>query len=285
MADALGEVAAGPKPEMKVTASPVVKETPEVKPSEAHKPGEAHATLEKIASGVPVLEATAKPEYSLNKEAAEKILKETNELLLDAKDMRLLVTAVASQAADTPLGNEMKVDALRMIGKMSNSELSPEGVLKLDGIQKQIAELGLPEAKPEQSALLTTIDAHNLAHPDQAIPPEVSDQIRSGKQDVAPTIAQLVQTNTAFGQEVWKQVTGVEGFTKLTPTPEIILDLTGLEKTPENLAKANAMFGKVQEMAQKPGFIENVMPGIMLSMLLIMFVSQIATGEGGGGGH
>jgi len=112
--------------------------------------------------------------------------------------------------------------------------------------------------------------------------------VKNGKRESSQVLAQMLQTNDNLAQMTWKELTGMDGFTKLTPTPETMLNLAGIEPTPENLQKAQEIFGLAAQAtpeAPPPGFIDQAMPVIMYGALGIMFMSQIVTGEQGGGHH
>jgi len=276
-------------PESKPAAAAPPKEQSAEKPATAPGQVSARGQLEAIAKGTPVAEATApKTEEAPlpDREKVNELLDECNKLLLELRDKRLVLTSLASQAANTPLGNEMRIDTLRMISKMSNEDMPPDAVIKLDALQKQITDLKLPDAKPDQSALLPIITAYNTAHPDKAVPPQVVDQIKSGNRDAASTVAQFLQTTPDLAQPVWKELTGVEGFNGLQLTPNNLLELAKLPTTPENLAKAKEMFGTISKMSAKEqtSFKEAFMPTLMLGALGLMFFTQITGQEGGGGG-
>ncbi len=310
------EIAPIPPPKEHPHPQVAAKEKPQAAPPFESKPAHAaHTALEQIARGVPVAEATeiisenaaaaksvsstetsastntevtTRTKESLpNKEAIDHLLTETNALLLELRDMRLVLSALATQAADTPLGNEMRLDALRMVSKMSNADMPPDAVIKLDALQKQITDLKLPEPDPEQSALLPIIATYNEAHPDKAVPAEVIHQIKSGSRDAGSTIAQLLQTNADLAQPVWKELTGVDGFTGLHPTPENILQLAGIETTTENLSKAHEIFGRIQHMSpeEQVAFMDVLMPLFMKGALVLMFFMPLMTGQNEGGGH
>jgi len=266
-----------PKPtpvEIKPTSPP----KQETKPEQVEA---ARSTLEKIANGTSVAEATApKVEKTPlpDREKVDALLSQANELLLDIKDMRLMLTAIASQSADTPLGNEVRMETLRMMGTMSNADMPPDAVIKLDALQKHIKELNLPNAKPENSALLPIIATYNKSHPSDPIPTtDLS----------AKTVAQLLQFNMDIAQPVWKELTGVEGFNGLHLSPTNILELAKLPQTPENLKKANDMFTTVKHMPQEQQATlkETLMPMLMGGALLLMFFTQITGVSEGGGTH
>jgi len=276
-------------PEAKPAATPTM-EHQKGKPVEKTTEVNARGTLEEIAKGTPVAEATATGVEDApmpDREQVSKLLEETNALLLELRDMRLLVSAVATQSADTPLGNETRLDALRMIRDMNLEGLPPDQTTAATVLQEKIRGLKLPDAKPENSALVSTITNYNEAHPNAAIPQEVIDQIKSGSRDTASTVAQFMQSNPELAQDVWKQLTNVDGFSGLNPNPTNILQLAGIATTPENLAKANEMFGTIANMtpAQKESIIAQLSPMLMGGALILMFFTQIATGQSEGGEH
>lgn len=252
--------------------------------------GTSRKTLEDIAAGKPVAEAVApKVEQTPlpDREVVSQLLAEANTLLLELKDLRILMAAVATQGADTPLGNQMRIDTLRMISSMTNENMPPESVVKLAELQKKIGDLKLPPVKPEDSQLLQTISQYNEKHPDKAVPAEILDQLKSGKVEAPQIAAQVLQSNTELAAEVWKGITGQENFTGFDPTPENILALTQLDPTPENLEKMKAVFGSAKQAKESFDFVGKVVPGIMMGALAIMFITQISGIEqgGGGGGH
>ncbi len=281
-----------PKPES-IKAKPTPpKEKPVAHTAETKSPskGASRKTLEDIAAGKPVAEAIAPKVEQVplpDREVVSQLLAEANSLLLDLKDLRILMAAVAAQGADTPLGNEMRVDTLRMISAMRNENMPPESVVKLAELQKKIGDLKLPPAKPEESQLLQTISKYNEAHPDKVVPAEVLDQLKSGQVEAPQMAAQLLQSNTELAAEVWKGLTGQENFTGFNPTPENILALTQLDPTPENLEKMKAVFGTAKQAKESFDFVGKVIPGMMMGALAIMFITQISgiDQSGGGGGH
>lgn len=277
-----------PKPEAAKVKPAPHKEKPVVHTGEVKSPAKdaARKTLEDIAAGKPVSEAVApKVEQAPlpDREVVSQLLAEANSLLLDLKDLRILMAAVATQGADTPLGNEMRIDTLRMISGMSNENMPPESVVKLAELQKKIGDLKLGPVKPEDSQLIQTISHYNEAHPDKAVPAEILDQLKTGKVEASQVASQLLQSNTELAAEVWKDITGQENFTGFNPTPENILALTQLEPTPENLAKMQAVFGSAKQAKESFDFVGKVIPGIMMGALAIMFITQISGIEQGGG--
>lgn len=324
MVDALiKEIAPPPKPAEAPAAtaavgkSEVLPATPP--PVEKAEAGTARATLEKIAAGVPVAEATtpaeapktppeapyaaktatapaevaapaqaqltpeATQEALPNREEVTKLLGEANALLLELRDFRLLVTAVATQAVDTPLGSQMRAEALRMLGEMKLEGLPAEPRARLTSLQEKIKALNLPAVKPEESALLTLVNKHNELNPDQKVPEAVVEKIKAGKLEVAPAVADLLHTNSPFSQAVWKELTGREGFSELPVTADNILALSGLPPTPENTQAISEMFGKAKTMKEKASVMGMLLPGLMVGAMGFMFLSQLASSPEGGG--
>lgn len=288
-----------PKPEApKAPPSPEAKPTMPIAPKEqpgattvAEKPtatpGSARSTLEEIAAGTPVAEATKQMEHTPSREAVTALLSEANLLLLELRDMRLLMSSLATQAADSPMGNEVRLDALRSLRNIDTQGFPPEQAAQITLLQDKITALKLPDPVPENSAVLPLISRYNETHPDSQVPAQVIDQIRTGKREATETVAQLLQSNDDLAQMTWKELTGVDGFTTLRPTPGVMLDLAGIPKTDENMKKAAEIFsvatGGMKE--PPPGFKEQAMMGAMYGALAIMFVSQLATGGEQGGGH
>lgn len=288
------------------TGSPAPKEkhTGGVK-KEGPTQGAARKALEDIAKGKPVAEALAPTEPTpstqeasapkaeasteqspaLDREVVSQVLTEANGVLLNARDSRVLITALATQAADTPLGNEMRVETVRMIGTMSNEGMPPEAVLQLDQLQKKISTLNIPNAKPEQSQLLQTIQIYNEKHPENPVAPELIDQIKHGNIEAAPSVAKLLQGNDALAAAVWKDLTGLDNFTGFDITPKRILELTQMDTTEENMKKMNEIFGAIKKRKEPIDLMGNVVPGIIIGAMSIMFVSQIAGVDQGAGGH
>lgn len=253
---------------------------------------EARGTLEQIAKGVPVLEATApKAETSHtetlpNRETTTALLNEANSILLDLKDLRLLVNSIATQAADTPLGNELQMDALRAIASMETEGLASEPVAKLVELQGKINALNMPPAVPEASALIPIVEAYNVAHPDKPLPADMVMSIQKGDRAVAPSVAQMLQTDNDLAALTWKELTGIDGFTKLSPSPSVMLDLSGLPKTPENMKKASDMFADMKKMNKPPAiFTDQAIMGLVYGMTGLQFFIQIAMPEASSGGH
>lgn len=256
------------------------KETPATQPQAPA--GEARHTLEQIAAGTPVLEATApKSEALPSRETTDAILAEANTILLELRDMRFLVNAIATQAADTPLGNEVRLDALRTLEKMNTIGLPPDQATQLNALQEKIKAMNLPSSTNE--ATLALLTKYNEQYPDQKIPESVMEKVRTGDKTAAESVAQMLQTNNDLSAMTWKELTGQEGFTKLPLSPGVVLDLAGLPRTPENEQKAGELFGAVRAMKEPPvSMKEQAVSVAMYGALAIMFFSQVALGQEGG---
>lgn len=279
-----------PKPELPEKPLPEAKPATPVKKDHAEKKpvspsGTARHTLEEIASGKSVIEATKPTENLPSREMVSALLNEANVLLLDMKDMRLWMNALATQAADTPLGNEVRLSALRSLMTIKSDGLPPEQVDQLLELQAKIKSLTIPEAHPEQSAIFGIIDAHNQAHPENAIPQQTIDSLKSGGMDSSEAVAKMLQTNPDLAKATWKELTGVEDFNGLTPSPEAMLDLAGIPKSPDNLEKAKEVFGMVAQMKEPGVGMDSLVMNFMYFALFLQFFSAVALGEGGGGGH
>lgn len=263
-----------------------MKEAPNEAPASAKATaGKARATLEKIAAGTPVMEAAAaQPESLPPKETVDAILSEANSILLELKDMRLLVNSIATQAGETPLGQEVRFDALRSLEKMNTIGLPPDQAAQLSALQEKIKAFNLPEPNPSESATLALLTRYNTEHPDKPIPQSVLEKVSTGDKSAAESVAQLLQTNNDLSAMTWKELTNTEGFTKLNLSPGIVLDLAGLPRSKENMGKASELFGIPKTMKEPgPGLKEKLSAGVMYGALGIMFFSQIALGQEGGG--
>jgi hypothetical protein len=274
--------AAAPPKEKPLSAAPAAA-PPKEKPLSAAPAAEppktqARATLEAIAEGKPVAEATAPVENLPDREAVTTLLTEANSILLELRDMRLLANSVATQAADTPLGNEVRLDALRSLVATDAPELAP--------IREKIKALNIPPAKPENSATFSLLSRYNEQYPDKPIPSEMMEQVKSGKREASAVVAELLQSNNDLAAMTWKELTGVDGFTKLTPSPENILVLSGVPKTPENLKKMQELFGSVKTMKEPPMFSsDKIVMGLMFVAIGLQFFTQLTMSESSGGGH
>ncbi len=280
-----------PKIDKKPIAAAKPPEQAAVQPEQTTRLKSAHGTLEKIANGTPVSEAvsppeaaTPSPESGPSKEVTA-LLHESNELLLELRDMRLWVNAIATQAADTPLGNEIRTDALRGMLKMETAGLPPEQANQITELQGKIKALNLPEPNPSESAISNLLSQYNEKHPDKPIPAEVMQSVADGKRDASTTVASMLQSNPDLSQMVWKELTGIDGFTMFTPTPERMLELSGLAQTPENMKKAEEIFGATKQIKEPNQLGSQLLMGVMYGTLALQFFGSVALGEQSGGGH
>ena len=222
-------------------------------------PGSPRAKLEHIAEGN-IAEAFAAPQENPlpSREVTQQLLTEANQALLDAQDARLLFSAIATQAADTPLGNQMRIDTLRMLG-----DFAP--------MQEKIKALNLPADDPTNNALIQTIQQYNEKYPTNAVPLENL---------TALTLADLLQTDTKLAGAVWEGITGQAGLTGFHLEPKRILQIAELDITQKNMENAKALFTPMQEWKQPPAsFMEKFTPTLMIGAMGIMFITQMATGE------
>ena len=261
-------------------AVPVKKEQPTVTTKEKQPVGVARKQLEDIAAGKPVLETINAQENFLSREVVKQLLDEANALLLDMKDVRLLMSSLATQSADTPLGKQMQMETLRMLKEIPLDGVSPDIAPQLTALQTKLGALPIPEANTVDNPLISTIQSFNITHPDQRVPEEILAKIQSGDVKSSEMIASILESNQQLSQTVWKELTGQEEFKGFAPTPEIILDLSGITKSPENLKKAQEIFATAAPLKEKPDMVGKLMSGMLIGALSLQFISQMAAGEG-----
>lgn len=258
-------------------------------PQSADQAHSARHTLEDIAKGTPVAEALAPKAETLplpDSETITQTLAEANALLLDLRDMRLLVSSLATNAENTSLGMELKLDTLRMLGSMSNADLPNDAVIRLSDLQKKITAMNLPQKDPKTSALIPVLETYNSAHPEKALPQAVMESIASGQKDTAATIGHLLNSDPDLAGPVWKELTGIEGFTGLQNiSGENVLKLAHIDPTPENQAKIHEMFDTIQRLPprQQEAIMDKLIPTLMLGGFTLMFLINIGTGQGNSG--
>lgn len=259
-------------------AVPVKKEQPT--PSQEKRPiGVSRKQLEDIAAGKPVLETITAQENLLSRDVVMQMLQEANALLLDMKDLRLIMSSLATQSADTPLGHQMQMEVLRMLKEIPVAGVSPDLAPQLTALQTKLGTLPIPEANTVDNPLISTIQSFNITHPDQRVPEELLSKIQSGDVKSSEMISSILEGNQQLAQTVWKELTGQEEFKGFAPTPEIILDLSGISKTPENLKKAQDIFATAAPLKEKPDMVGKMMSGVLIGALSLQFVSQMVTNE------
>lgn len=264
-------------------AAAVPKEKPLPTPKETRPTGIARKQLEEIAAGKPVLDTVA--EQTITKEQATQLLNEANALLLDMKDMRLLISSLATQAIDTPLGNHLQMETLLMLKNIRPDSLSPELAPRLIALQTKLNELPLKTPNPADNPLITTIQHYNITHPDSRVPEELLAKIQSSDVKSPELVTQILESNQPLAQVVWQELTGKPDFKGFTPTPELMLDLSGFPHTKENLEKAQAILPASMPLKEKSDMIGKLMSGVLVGALGIQFVSQMAAPEGQQSGH
>lgn len=246
----------------------------------------ARETLKEIAAG-PQPEKTV--EVDPNKEKMDTFLTQGAQLLLEADDPRVAIAAIARSTAPTPIGGELRRDVLTMISDMKGDKLPPGAQESLTKLQKDIKEMNLPKTDPARSEFAKFLEDYSREHPDKAIDPSKIEALRTGKQDAAATITQVLQTDTGLAASLWAQLKG--GGSNTPPnvaTPEGLLQAAGLENTAENTQKARKLYEPkgphpVMKLLQE---IKSDLPSIiMVTGMITMVVSQFIQQEGGGGGH
>lgn len=248
---------------MQPEAQPPSQEAPKPPPA----PAEARAVLTEIAAG---------PERARENE----LLTRGAHILLDKGDPRLAIVAVARSADETPLGRELRRDALAMIAELGDGK----------GLSEEIAALNLPKTDPARSEFVRFLEQYSKNHPDKAVSPTLIEAIRTRKSDARLVITQELQKDTGLAAKLWEEMKG-DG-TQSPPnvtTPEGLLSAAGLEATPENTAKAQKLYepkGLNPFLKALTEFKSEVPSFLITSGMILMLVSQFVNqNEGGAGGH
>lgn len=268
-------------------AAPASAESPPHPPEKPPELKNARSVLQEIAAG-PQPEQTA--ELGPNKEKVNSILTAGTQLLLDAGDHRATLTALARQAAPTPLGTELRRDVIHAIAEMKPTKLTPEQTATLTNLQKDIAALELPKTDSAKSEFAKFLEEYSQQNPDKAIPAPIIEAVRTNRLDRAAQMANILQSDTTLSAKLNEQFKGdrIEPLANVA-TPDGLLKAAGLSATPENMANATKLLEpppppdpkstrKISDMA---------MSTLMFACLATMFMSQF-TGSGGseaGGGH
>lgn len=210
------------------------------------------------------LESIAHPE-------TDQILTNASQLYLDAGDSRLLLTALASQTASSPLASEFRKDVLTMIG---NSNLPG-----FEDLKKQVADLAIPKKDPAQSEFVAFIGRYNSTHPGGELPQELTNAIKTGQVDSANEVAQTLQENSALSESLWTEMIG-----KDKPRPQMtnasgLLTAAKLEANETNRAKAEKLFAPLK--VKKDIKLGDLVPSVLAGAMLLSFVMQLATTESG----
>ena len=273
-------------------APPVPKEMPqpEVPPATPQPPPEA-VPAEPPASSEPVtkedartaLEEIAKPQIQASPEVEENprvdgILTDASQLYLDAKDNRLLLTALARQAGPTPLGNELRRDTLDMIGKTDTPGF--------ETLKKEIADMNLPKTDPAQSQLVSFMERYNSTHPGQEVPTELIEAVKTGKMESAPLVARALQENSALSEQLWMELIGKDKPRPQLTMPDGLLGAANLEVNDANRGKAESLFKPLRMKKDVNINLGDMVPSVLGGMMLLSFVTQLAmTDSGQSQGH
>ena len=249
-------------------------------PKEKQQGGVARKKLEDIAAGKPVLDVVSSENPAISKEMAMQLLKEANALLLDMKDLRLFISSLATQSADTPLGDQMRMEALIMLKEIAPDSVDPQLAPRLAALQEKLSALPLSKANPAENPLVSIIQEYNISHPHQRVPEELLAKIQSGDVKSSEILVKILESNKPLAQVVWKEMTNDPNeFKGFNPQPDTMLELAGLPLTKENMKKAEAIFASSLPLKEKPNMVSTIMSGVVSGALLLMFVSQMASSD------
>lgn len=256
------------------TASPLSPESPPHPPEKSPELKDARSVLQEIAAG---------PE----KEKMDVLLTQGAQLLLEANDPRVAIVAVARLTAQTAIGGELRRDVLTMMTDMKGDKLLPEAKASLTKLQQDIQDMKLPKTDPAKNEFAKFLEDYSREHPDKAIDPSKIEALRTGKQDAAATITQVLQTDTGLASALWGQLKGSDSHVPPNvATPEGLLQAAGLETTPENTAKARKLYEPkgphpVITLLQE---IKSDLPSLVMTAgIITMVITQFISQEGGGG--
>ena len=249
-------------------------------PKEKQQGGVARKKLQDIADGKPVLDVISPENPTISKETAMQILTEANALLLDMKDLRLVISSLATQSADTPLGNQMRMETLLMLKEIAPESVDPQLAPRLAALQEKLSALPLSKANPTENPLVSIIQEYNISHPHQRVPEELLAKIQSGDVKSSEILVKILESNKPLAQVVWKELTQKQNeFKGFNPQPDTMLELAGLPLTKENMKKAEAIFASALPLKEKPNLVSTMMSGVVSGALLLMFISQMAGGD------
>lgn len=251
--------------------TPAPRESPPPVAEKPPAPEDARHVLQEIAAG---------PE----KQKVDSILSQGSQLLLDAGDRRAQILALARQVSETPIGVELRRDVVQMITEMNPTKLTPEGKTQLTQLKKDIESLNMPKTDPSRSEFAKFLENYNKEFPDKAVDATEIEAIRTNKQESAQAIARVFQGDTVLSAKLWEQMKGDKLEAPDVHTPEAMLKAAGLEASADNIAKAHKIF-EPADTKEPMTMGDAVMPTIMITALLAILVSQLASTEGGGGGH
>lgn len=251
-------------------------ETPAPAPEQPTTLDDARGALREIAAGP-------------DKEKADTILTAGTQLLLDAGDKRAVLTALAHQAAPTPLGTELRRDVIRSIAEMKPDKLTPEQTESLASLQKDIAALNVPKTDAARSEFAKFLEDYSRENPDKAIPASIIEAVRTNKLDRAQQMANILQSDSTLSAKLNEQFKGEspEPLANVA-TPDGLLTAAGLAATPENTAKATKLLEPppMPDPKSLKNMTDYIMPTLMGVALVSMFMNQFTGGGGeGGGGH
>lgn len=277
------------KPADAALVTALAPEAPTPAPEKSPTLDDARGALQKIADGPKeeTTQAEQTAELGPDKEKVDAMLSQGTQLLLDAGDKRATLTALAHQAAPTPLGMELRRDVIQSIAEMKPNNLTPEQAKTLAGLQNDIALLNMPKTDPARSEFAKFLEEYSTQNPEKAVPPSIIEAVRTNKLDRATQMANILQSDTTLSAKLNEQFKGdrAEPLSNVA-TPEGLLKAAGISTTPENTAKATKLLEPppMPDPKSLKSMTEFVMPTLMGVALASMFMNQFTgTGEGGGG--
>lgn len=263
-----------PKPAAAVEIAPTpaaVAEKPAPVPTETPQALQTIQTAE--AQGATARQVLA--EIAPQKEKIDGLLQEASQLLFAMKDARILLTTLATEVAhNTPLGRELRRDALSIIEDLKLDKAPKETQERLVALQKKIRDAELPaRIKPEDSQFFRFLTNYNRAYPDQVIPKEYLADILSGELDISKAVNLFLKQDKLknLSAIIFASIKGDKAEMKIPTTPEGILKSADIEINKDNLQKLKDL---LKEKASPVGNILNAF------LMMLMFSQVVQMGEG-----
>ena len=239
-----------------------------------------------LATAREQLGVLANPTDSLNELGATKdqinaLLEEGSQFLLDAKDSRILVTALARQAGATPLGIELRKNALIML----RDHPPEEGNMRRHEALKTAIGAIVPNNTSENSTeFLSFLEGEqaNLKGPDQKKMKPILEALRGGDLNAFQVMALYLnrpdEQAASIRNHLWEAIGGEREKPLNLRSSDNILKAANLKASLRNKAKLRSAMTERQSKDSS-----RVMMGIEIGMLSFMLFNQLVTeGEGGG---
>ncbi len=259
------------KPQPKIQISP----PPTAEPV-AQKPLPKGATprqkLEALAAGdMGALAETG--ESSLPREQVNELLTQTGEVLLEVKDTRVLLAALARASSDSRLGNALRRDSVRMIASL-DPEMVPEALRpRLEELKTKSAPL-LARAGGKDSEFADFLSEYSQKNPDRAVPPGVIDSLRQGLVNTPELVAQAIGSDPTLKEALLTELGISQG---QLSKPEGVIASLGLAATPETISQASFLFAP--KASERP-IQTMIFPSILAGGLTLMFLSHFMSSQG-----